>query len=64
MKALYRGTIAYDDDPWRVRRDAGTGKRNDPEYNRAKAARFRERHRERLRVLSREYMRKWRAMRD
>lgn len=54
---LYRGTLIYDDErPQRC--DAGTGKRNDPEYNRERSEEWRDRHREELRTYMREYQRK------
>jgi hypothetical protein len=50
-------------DLWVVRKDSGTGISRTKAYVNAKAARFRKRHKERLRVYMREYMRKWRAIR-
>lgn len=54
--SLYRGTIAFDE-PRKIRKDAGSGKSRTREYCNARAAKYREAHREELRVYMREYMR-------
>lgn len=59
--SLIRGTLSFDH-PLRVRSDAGTGKRNDPEYNRVRKLNWRRLNREKVRAYNREYMRKWRLL--
>jgi hypothetical protein len=59
MSDLYRGTIAYDE-PLRVRCDAGTGKRNDPEHYRTWKRAWRQKKREKYNAYMREYMREYR----
>lgn len=59
---LYRGTLIYDE-PLRVRCDAGTGKRNDQEYNRLRHLAWRQKNADHVRKWRREYQRDYRRKR-